>query len=626
MEYTAPKSMSSTSGQPSKKAVVELFMKKQPDIFKSVGDRVNVRHLVYLCPRGERCTVKSKGSKVIFAEGTGFTNPYKHLRSCLADGKEEKLHRMYCEEVQERKDKHGLESSFTRLGNRVTDREKAMYRWIRLIVLKSEPLSVIEDPEYRAFAAYKEKFDRKYLKQVLFKLVELVEARISEEMKDQVGAILFDGWSRRGTHYVGLFGSFMRKVSVMNVGRSTVAEELCMPLLSVSPMATYEASQFTSDEESGSENLTEATDFGAKTHVEHFKSIFQNFYNIDILKWTVCAIGDNCSTNHSIAKLMKLPFVGCNSHKLNLQVEKMVQSDVSLKKVITDVHNTMSACRNGLRTSAMLRKLETLRPVVENSTRWSGKHSMLVRFNIIRESLIQVADLDGVRLKIDRSVLFANRALKYERMLNEINQVTIELQRYGITLAECRNALDILIECVNTEKNNIDSPLYGCRLSSDRIGVHASRVVTDPHFESGVVKIQRKQMHELSDLEKQACVRLQNGSVESEVNSTSLARLSMTERIARSKRRRICSGVSYINCEFIVGSVAEVERLWSKARALLRGDDRPLTLITFEAILFLRQNESFWDLTSVIEAMSEMRSNRVLQNLEEDEEQEALQD
>ncbi len=126
----------------------------------------------------------------------------------------------------------------------------------------------------------------------------------------------------------------------------------------------------------------------------------------------------------------------------------------------------MRACRNGLKTSATLRYLKQLRPIVENKTRWSGELALLSRFNEIRSSLIEFADSDGIRLHIDRSEVFAFRERKYERMLEEINHVTIELQRYGTTLSESRSALDLLIESVQSEKN-IYSTFYDCYLAAD---------------------------------------------------------------------------------------------------------------------------------------------------------------
>jgi len=256
-----------------------------------------------------------------------------------------------------------------------------------------------------------------------------------------------------------------------------------------------------------------------------------------------CSLGQ-CA---AIARMMDVPFIGCCSHKLNLQVDRMVKNHPNLQTVISDIHETMSSCRNGLKTSAMLRTLEPLRPIVENATRWSGKHAMLARFNKIRESLITVADSDGVRPAVDRSELFGFRARKYELMLDEINHVTLELQRHGITFSECRSALDLLIGSVQSEGNNIDSPLYDCRLLTDGIG-DTGKLVINPLFESGVVKIKRNEIEKLTDEERYEC-RGRNNINKSVINGS---------KIARSKRHRICKGCAYVNSDIILGSVAEV--------------------------------------------------------------------
>ena len=50
------------------------------------------------------------------------------------------------------------------------------------------------------------------------------------------------------------------------------------------------------------------------------------------------------------------------------------------------------------------------------------------------------------------------------------------------------------------------------------------------------------------------------------------------------------------NCfDHIIGSAAEVERLWSIARYFLTTSRTKMAPIVFEAILFLRMNRALWD-------------------------------
>ena len=95
----------------------------------------------------------------------------------------------------------------------------------------------------------------------------------------------------------------------------------------------------------------------------------------------------------------------------------MVKQDPPMRKVIQDVQNVMRACRNGLKSSAMPRKLERLLPFVDNPIRWSPKYHMIARFNKIRESLITVVDTDGMDFSIARFVSFSYKARNARRCL-----------------------------------------------------------------------------------------------------------------------------------------------------------------------------------------------------------------
>ena len=55
----------------------------------------------------------------------------------------------------------------------------------------------------------------------------------------------------------------------------------------------------------------------------------------------------------------------------------------------------------------------------------------------------------------------------------------------------------------------------------------------------------------------------------------------------------------YVNCDFILGSAAIVEALWSEADALLIKRRRSMAPITIELILFLKKNEDLWTLNDV---------------------------
>jgi hypothetical protein len=62
-------------------------------------------------------------------------------------------------------------------------------------------------------------------------------------------------------------------------------------------------------------------------------------------------------------------------------------------------------------------------------------------------------------------------------------------------------------------------------------------------------------------------------------------------------------GNKYINADFILGSAAEVERLWSTASLILTKSRSSLLPITFEAIIFLSYNRALWNIHDVHDAV-----------------------
>ncbi len=61
----------------------------------------------------------------------------------------------------------------------------------------------------------------------------------------------------------------------------------------------------------------------------------------------------------------------------------------------------------------------------------------------------------------------------------------------------------------------------------------------------------------------------------------------MAERLAQWRRKEApSSSDEFIDCDFIPGSVAEVERLWSLAKYVLMDHRRQMTPRLFEALVF----------------------------------------
>ncbi len=123
---------------------------------------------------------------------------------------------------------------------------------------------------------------------------------------------------------------------------------------------------------------------------------------------------------------------------------------------------------------------------------------------------------------------------------------------------------------------------------------------------------------ELSASERRACIKL-----EVERQGTSSAEeaddLSNSENIVQdiiNEREKINTSKSVnMNCDFILGSVAEIERLWSLAKNVLPSHRKSCTPVLTEALLFLKVNQGYWNLQLVCEAMDKLQPERVVTKL-----------
>ncbi len=100
----------------------------------------------------------------------------------------------------------------------------------------------------------------------------------------------------------------------------------------------------------------------------------------------------------------------------------------------------------------------------------------------------------------------------------------------------------------------------------------------------------------------------------------------MGKRIALKKSKKDDMNDKYRNCDFVLGSVAEVERLWSIAKSILGTQRMHMTPITLEALLFLRMNKRYWDLSLASTAMAQSRSNRTNNRLQDHVQEDKMND
>lgn len=120
-------------------------------------------------------------------------------------------------------------------------------------------------------------------------------------------------------------------------------------------------------------------------------------------------------------------------------------------------------------------------------------------------------------------------------------------------------------------------------------------------FGSGAVQIPRNEAGSMTEEENQATKGLMKPTTESRESNDVATGASMREKY--NKRPKIDANNKYMCADFILGSAAEVERVWSPAKYVLSNERRKLKPHMFEEILFLKFNERFCGPQLVAQAM-----------------------
>ena len=82
------------------------------------------------------------------------------------------------------------------------------------------------------------------------------------------------------------------------------------------------------------------------------------------------------------------------------------------------------------------------------------------------------------------------------------------------------------------------------------------------------------------------------------------------EEEAKQDAERNGTNSQYINLDFVLGSAAEVERLWSLAKYILVNQRKTMNSQMFECLLFLKYNRKYWNKEMVIEAYRRAQRNQ----------------
>ncbi len=92
-----------------------------------------------------------------------------------------------------------------------TKKDSELFDWVEMIVMKNWGACYVEDSLYRFKMKHDNKFSIKILVcAVIIAMTSAVEVKLATEMKAAgKGLIVHEAWTKFGTHYFGLFSTYM---------------------------------------------------------------------------------------------------------------------------------------------------------------------------------------------------------------------------------------------------------------------------------------------------------------------------------------------------------------------------------------------------------------------------------
>lgn len=362
--------------------------------------------------------------------------------------------------------------------------------------------------------------------------------------------------------------------------------------------------------------LQTAVHFGTDEYLRHFTEVFRNLDIDEVSDWVVALLGDNTALNPKVAKELGVPHIGCRDHSLDSAGEDMMKSNKELAAITKEIRELHSKIKASNCLSAQLQNIQDVEYKLHTpcATRWHSVATMYAQHERACDDIRELAaKSDGRVSDATTTNSFLSKMRKHNRYLKKIKSTSKGcLQERGCPLACLQDMLDYICDRVEKGFGKEGDDFEFCTLKKKKLDL-ATNYDTDKAFVRGVIKIQKKMEDEMTEEEVEACEVLLKQDVEggSSGNDASPSEKSF-EDVMFEKKRSYTKAFSskYVDCRFILGSGAEVERVWSMAGNVYtkrRSSTSPLVL---ELILYLNYNKDLWGIDQVALANTRRRSEK----------------
>ena len=351
--------------------------------------------------------------------------------------------------------------------------------FLRLAIEDQLPFSICQSPSLRRLCVGLKVPHRTTLVKMMFSLFLNCKQKLIDELSNVTKfSLMLDGWSRHSKHYVCVVICY----SLLN--KPYNERLLCF------------------------RTLPKEVSMSAEDHIELLDEVMAD-YGLR-LDNCVALVGDHASVNTKMSKLLKIPLIGCWSHRLNLGVKEVFKNDKELSRCLRKVHNYMSFLKTNKGAAHLEQEVggaPGFKAIIENKTRWTSSFQMLERYakqedqGLVKKMTIARRDILGSAKKhlyrhAELSQSESVRVTEETRKMKEVlHKATNMLQERGLTCSKGKLILDMVTA-------NYPALETWFQKFKDKGGIPSES------FENGLVKLQRNEADTLTRDEEKAVRKL----------------------------------------------------------------------------------------------------------------------
>ena len=363
--------------------------------------------------------------------------------------------------------------------------------------------------------------------------------------------------------------------------------------------------------------LKRSTKFGAQAMHEQIKRVMKRF-GVDLDQGAdpklKCIVSDNTQCNRNLALLLLIPFINCFAHLWALAMSSLTKVgsdfyDFSLARVTNEARRVQKVFKGSSKASSCLKEQTDKVVVLPVVTRWSSNYSCVKRYDEIIDHIRRATihpDCPRLEPIMMYSDTFKAEIAEILERLEALNALTRILQKRHSRVADDMIAFKLALD------QDEDVGFGGIGVDPSYLDL-SNPVFANAVFLRGVYKLQMKKANELTEAEKNAVLSLrarpairiesgeETGSAEGEDRYARLTR--------KVKKLKTDPPAEYTNCDFILGTAVEVERLWSLAKGILTDNRRGMSTLMVQTILFLKENRELWTDTMVYDCIGNVKKN-----------------